>query len=155
MAFLQADLENSSVEAMDVDQASSDLRAISSTVSTILKVAWINISSEGSALLDASFAQLVLADFMEVIGKTKEGLRTFDTQEGKRDDLGRKNKTEETMERESDPKVQWKKGMDAAKGAGSQAIGLGQEGEATVERSAHRRTDKAYEACIKVRVFVS
>jgi hypothetical protein len=41
-----------------IDQASSDLHAISSTASTILKVAWINISSEGSALLAKLEAQV-------------------------------------------------------------------------------------------------
>ena len=150
------------MEAIDTDQASSDLRAIRSAVGTILKVAWINVSSEGSALLEdfASFTRLALADVAEVIegqaGKAKEGLRTLDTQvqEGERDNLGRKKKTEEEKERDSDPKVKWESGMDTAKDAGSRVIGLGQDAKASAEETANKTTDRVHEAYIKVRLFV-
>ena len=143
---------------MDTDQALSDLRAIRSAIRTILKVAWINVSSEGFALFDdfASFARLALADFAEVIegqaGKAKEGLRTLDmqVQEGERDNLGRKQKSEEERERDSDPKVQWESGMDTVKDAGSKMIGAGQDAEASVRETAARTNDRVYEAYIKV-----
>jgi hypothetical protein len=154
----EGDLERTTVEGIDTEQTLSDLRSIRSAARTIIKVAWINVSSEGFTLLDdfASFARLALADFAEVIegqaGKAKEGLRTLDmqVQEGDRDNLGRKQKSDEERQRESDPKVRWESGMDTAKDAGSKIIGLGQDAKASVEETATRTSDRVHEAYIKV-----
>lgn len=146
---------------MDTDEVSSDFGAIRAAVRTILKVIWINVSSEGSALLEdfASFARLAMADFAEAIeqqaGHTKEGLRSLDTQvqEGDRDNLGRKKKPEDEQKKDFDPKAQWESGMDTAKYGGSKAIGAGQEVKATAEETADRTGNRLHGAYIKVRLF--
>lgn len=158
----EGDLQNTETNAINTDEASNDLTKLREALRTILKVAWINVSNEGGALMDdfASFARLALADFAEVIegqaGKAKDGLRNLDmqVQDGERDNLGRKNKSPEEAERDSDPKVQWESGMDTVKDAGTAVIGTGQEVKAKVEDTADRTSTRVHDAYIKVYLII-
>lgn len=148
------------MEAMDTDEAAADLRSFRSAIRTLLHIIWINLSDEGSVLLDdfASFTRLAMADFAGAIESqaayAKETLREFDTevQHGERNNLGRRKKTPKEIEEEheEDAKARFERTMDTAKDVGSKAIGVGQEVKATTEDVASRAKARVQEAYYKV-----
>ncbi|KZP20679.1 hypothetical protein FIBSPDRAFT_911054 [Athelia psychrophila] len=154
----EGDLQNTSTDVVNTDEAVRDLNAIRSALRTVLKVAWTNVSSEGSALFEdfASITRLALADLVEVVethaGKAKDGLRTLDTQinQGERTQIGTKVKSEEERERDSDPKVMWQQGMDTTKDAGTTVIGVGQDVKASTQETYDRTTQRLQESYIKM-----
>ncbi|KAG1725498.1 uncharacterized protein EDB91DRAFT_1062179 [Suillus paluster] len=151
----EGDYAETHVEAMDTDEASADLQALRSAIRTLLRIIWTNVSGEGSVLLNdfASFARLAMADLAEAIESgaayAKEGLREFDTevQQGDRDNLGRKQKSPEELQREQeeDAKTKFEKAMDTAKDTGSKVIGVGQEVKASAEDIAERTRTRLQE----------
>ncbi|KAG2049341.1 hypothetical protein BDR06DRAFT_961710 [Suillus hirtellus] len=144
----EGDFADMRVEAIDTDKASADLQSIRSTIRALLHILWTNVSDEATVLLNdfASFARLAMADLAGDIETgavyTKESLRELDTgvRQGERDNLGRKRKTPEEIEREreQDIKAKFENTMDAAKETGSKAIGVGQEVKASAEEAAER-----------------
>ncbi|KAF7981273.1 hypothetical protein HWV62_34169 [Athelia sp. TMB] len=154
----EGDLQNTSTNAMNTDEAARDLAAIRSALRTVLKVAWTNVSSEGSALFEdfASFTRLALADLAEVVegqaAKAKDGLRTLDTQidQGERTQIGTKVKSQEEAEHDSDPKVQWQQGMDATKDAGTAVIGTGQDVKASAEKTYDRTSQRLHDSYVNM-----
>ncbi|KAG1819882.1 hypothetical protein EV424DRAFT_1539686 [Suillus variegatus] len=144
----EGDFADMRVEGIDTDKASADLQSIRSTIRALLHILWTNASDEATVLLNdfASFARLAMADLAGDIETgavyTKESLRELDTgvRQGERDNLGRKRKSPEEIEREreQDTRAKFENTMDAAKETGSKAIGVGQEVKASAEEAAER-----------------
>ncbi|KAF9220450.1 hypothetical protein BS17DRAFT_804037 [Gyrodon lividus] len=155
----EGDYSNTRVEAMDREEAAADLKAFRSAVRTLLKILWQNVSGEGSHLLNdfVSFTRLAMADFAEVVESqasyAKESLRELEgeVQQGERDPLGRRRKTQEEECEEGDARVKFEKTMDTVKEAGSKVIGVGQSvkasGEDTADRTSARLIDAYYKIC--------
>ncbi|CAK5276167.1 unnamed protein product [Mycena citricolor] len=149
-------LVSSADDVVDTKEVSSDAKAVSDSLRSILAIVWQSIASEGSFLFNdfASFARLALADAAEAVeqgaGRAKEGLRQVedDVQEGKRDNLGR---DKQRVEEEKDVRVAFEHGMDTLKDAGSGLIGAGQtavEKTQDVSERTSSRLQKAYQnAC--------
>ncbi|KIJ13173.1 hypothetical protein PAXINDRAFT_163752 [Paxillus involutus ATCC 200175] len=152
----EGDYSKTRVEAMDRGEAAADLEAFRSAVRTLLKILWQNVSGEGSQLLSdfASFTRLAMADLAEAIesqaGYAKQSLRELESevQQGERDPLGRRHKTQE--EEEADVKVKFEKTMDTVKETGSKAIGVGQSVKASAEETAERTSSRLLEVYYKV-----
>ncbi|KAG1718945.1 hypothetical protein EDB19DRAFT_1898934 [Suillus lakei] len=138
----EGDFAETRVEAINTDEASADLQSIRSAIRTLLHIIWINVSGEGSVLLNdfASFARLAMADLAGAIETGAAHCQGESTRQGERDNLGRKRKTPEELERErqEDTKAKFEQTMDTAKEAGSKAIGVGQEVKASAEEMAER-----------------
>ncbi|OAX34743.1 hypothetical protein K503DRAFT_803347 [Rhizopogon vinicolor AM-OR11-026] len=151
----EGDYKDTRIEAMDTDEASADVESFRSAIRTLLHILWTNLSGEGSILLNdfTSFARLAMADLAGTIESqaayTKESLREFDTevQQGERDNLGRRQKSPEEIEkeREEDTKAKFEKRMDTVKEVGSKAIGVGQDVKATAEDIAARTSARLQE----------
>ncbi|KIK91528.1 hypothetical protein PAXRUDRAFT_13737 [Paxillus rubicundulus Ve08.2h10] len=152
----EGDYSKTWVEAIDRDEVTADLQAFRSAVRTLLKILWQNLSGEGSQILGdfASFTRLAMADLAEVIesqaGYAKQSLRVLESevQQGERDPLGRRRKTQE--EDEGNVKVKFEKTMDTVKEAGSKAIGAGQSFKVSAEETAERTSARLLEAYYKV-----
>jgi len=120
-------------------EVKSDAQALASSLQNLGKVFIGNISDEGSPLLAEllSFLRLSLADAAEgvegVARATKENLRGVEdeVQKGDRDALGRKKPELKEGETTDDPRIKFEQRMDAAKYAGSNAIGTGQQAKQT------------------------
>ncbi|KAJ4468733.1 hypothetical protein J3R30DRAFT_3553625 [Lentinula aciculospora] len=131
----QGDISETSLDAkvkINTDEASKDAQDARDSIYTILSIIWSGLSSETSSLFDdfSSFARLSIADAAEIIenqaSRAKDSLRDIDeeVQSGKRDTFGR---DKERLKEEEDVQVAFEHGMDTLKGAGSTAIGTGQE----------------------------
>jgi hypothetical protein len=157
--LVQGDISETSIDLpSDItnNEAAADMRKLRSALRSLLQVLWVNVTAEGTSLIQdfASVIRLALADTAEIIearGRgAKEGLRDVEAgvQGGERDILGRKKKSKEEMEAESDPKMVWEKGMDTVKDAGSTVIGTGQStkeaAEDAGEKTSSRLTDAYY-----------
>jgi len=148
------------LEAMDVEEATADLDAFRSSIRTLIKILWTNISGEGNILLNdfASFTRLMVADLAEVVesqaSQAKHVVREFDTQvqEGEKDSLGRKRKTPEEIE-EEDAKAKFEKTMDTVKGTGSTVIGAAQSAQGTAKETSGRAANRLQEAFFGVSTF--
>ncbi|THU95473.1 hypothetical protein K435DRAFT_798123 [Dendrothele bispora CBS 962.96] len=132
---------------VDTDEAKEDLKALASSLRTIISIFWTSLSAESTGLFQdfASFTRLSLADAAEIIetqaAHAKEGLRQVEqeVQEDKRDTLGR---DKQRLEEEKDPKVAWQHGMDTVKSAGTTVIGATQEGAAKTSEVASKTSTK-------------
>ncbi|KAA1475233.1 hypothetical protein DENSPDRAFT_866855 [Dentipellis sp. KUC8613] len=152
----QADLAAASLDVdvpMDKQAASNDYRSLVASLRTSLEILWTSATSEGSGVFSdfASFMRLSLADMAEAIGeraeKAAETLRAVEqeVQEGERDSVGRKRKSEQEEAEDRDPKVKFEKGMDTAKGAGSAVIGTAQSAKQKADELSARSSEKLRE----------
>jgi len=140
---------------VDTDDASRDLKAVRSSLSTIFQIIWSSISAEGQPLFAdfSSFVRLGLADAAEVIerqaGQAKESLRTVEdeVQSGDRNTIGIKK---ETQNQPDDAQAVFERNMDRAKEAGSTVIGATQTATAKVEDVSSRATSRVEEAYNKI-----
>ncbi|KAJ6589074.1 hypothetical protein B0H19DRAFT_1102800 [Mycena capillaripes] len=147
---------NSAGDAVDKNEASSDIDAVRSSLRTILSVVWHNLSSDGGFLPGdfASFLRLSMADAAELVqdqaGRAKDSLREIEdgVQEGQRDSLGRDKKR---LEEESDTRVAFEHNMDTLKNLGSGVIGAHQSAKEKTEDVSDRASSQLwrsyYQAC--------
>lgn len=147
----QADIATASLDIdvpVDTGEASSDYRAIVTSLRTSLEIFWDNAVTEGSGVFSdfASFARLSLADAAEVVaeksGKTAEKLRDIEgeVQSGERDTIGIKEQTKEEW-KTADTRETFEKSMDILKDSGSAAIGVTQSaGHKTADLTDRSRT---------------
>lgn len=156
----EGNIASTSTDIVDTDTAAADIKALRSSLRTVLTTLWSSTSSEGTALTHDffSFLRLALADAAELLegtaSRAKRSLREVEdgVQEGDRDYLGRDKKR---LEQEKDAKVQFEHGMDAVKEAGVAVIGTGQEASAAVQDTADRTTTRIQEAFDKVCSFLA
>ncbi|EGN98629.1 hypothetical protein SERLA73DRAFT_107695 [Serpula lacrymans var. lacrymans S7.3] len=154
----EGDYSHTSIEAIDTDEATADIKKLRAAIRTLIHILWTNSSGEGSFVLNdfASFARLAFADLAGVIesqaGAAKDSLREFDSkvQQGERDNLGRKRKSPEEQEIDSDPKVKFEKTMDVTKQVGSKAIGVGQNVKSSAEDTTEKTSVRLREAYFKI-----
>jgi len=148
----QGDLIVTSEAQADRDQALKDIQKLQRSLRTVMKVAYHNVTSEGTHLFSdfTSVTRLMLADAAELVeaqaGKAKETLRHVeqDVQEGKRDSLGR---DKERLEAErGDAKATWEHGMDTVKDAGSTVIGATQTVSSAVQDKTERTSNRLQNA---------
>lgn len=142
------------------EDTSADLEAFRSSIRTLIRILWANISGEGSNLLNdfASFSRLALADLAAIIeaqaAAASDSLREFDTQvaEGERDNLGRKKKTQQEIEQEQaeDAKAKFEKTMDTVKESGSKVIGTAQSVQETAQQTRERATTRFRDAYFRM-----
>lgn len=132
---------------LDVDvpinskEASSDYRAIVTSLRTSLQIFWDNATIEGSGVFSdfASFTRLSLADAAEIVAdkssKAAEKLRVVEceVQSGERGTIGVKEQTKKEWQN-ADARGMFEKSMDVAKDSGSAAIGAAQS-------TAHKTAD--------------
>lgn len=119
---------------------------------------WTGISIESTSLFSdfASFSRLALADAAELVesqaAKAKDSLRDVDeeVQEGERDVIGRKKRTDEQEQEDQDPKEAFARGMDTAKDAGVTVIGTAQDAKAAADRTANNASKKIRNAYYQV-----
>lgn len=138
---------------VDTDDASRDLKAVRSSLSTIFQIIWSSVSAESQPLFAdfTSFVRLGLAEAAEVIereaGKTKDGLRKVEheVQEGDRTTLGLKKE-----DRPDDAQAVFERNMDRVKVAGSTAIGATQASIEKVEDVSSRATARLEDAYNKI-----
>ncbi|KAK7018633.1 hypothetical protein R3P38DRAFT_3360324 [Favolaschia claudopus] len=137
-------------------QVESDIKAVRSSLRTVLSIVWQNFTDGGFLPTSVtSFFLLTLSDAAEGIqsqaGRTKNTLRDLeqDVQEGQRDSLGRdKAKLEETQ---GDKRAAFERTMDTVKSVGGGAIDAHQSATATAqdlkERSSNLLWDSYFTAC--------
>ncbi|KAJ7902724.1 hypothetical protein B0H14DRAFT_3851682 [Mycena olivaceomarginata] len=141
------------------EQVASDIKAVRSSLRTILSVVWNNFTDGGFIPTDVtSFVLLTLSDAAEVVqsqaGRTKDGLRNVeqDVQEGQRDSLGR---DKQRLGEEQDKRVAFEHTMDTLKDVGSGAIGAQRSAKAKAgdmsERASGLLWDTYYTACERAR----
>ena len=155
----QGDLVPTAKSKEDREQALRDIHSLQRSLRVILKVAYNNVTTEGTHIFSdfASVVRLTLADAAELVevqaGKAKETLRRVehDVQEGRRDTLGR-DKARIEAER-NDARVTWEHGMDTVKGAGSMVIGASQNVAVTVEDTTERTALRLQNALFSVDSF--
>ncbi|KAI0301492.1 hypothetical protein BC826DRAFT_569561 [Russula brevipes] len=147
----QADIATASLDIdvpVDSGEASSDYRAIVTSLRTSLEIFWDNAVTEGSGVFSdfASFTRLSLADAAEVVaeksGKAAEKLRDIEgeVQSGERDTIGIKEQTKEEW-KSADTRETFEKSMDVLKDSGSAAIGVTQSaGHKTADLTDRSRT---------------
>ncbi|TBU21761.1 hypothetical protein BD311DRAFT_677580 [Dichomitus squalens] len=155
----EADLSNSSTNAMDVDtdQAKSDARALAHSLRVLVSVVSDNLTNEGRSVFHdfASFMRLALADAADQVSgsahNAAEVLREVDSDvaEGQRNEIGMKRKAEDDPE-DADARVKFEKGMDSVKDVGSKAIGAGQVAAQTTQDLANRTSSRLQDAFYKV-----
>ncbi|KAF7328984.1 hypothetical protein MVEN_02528400 [Mycena venus] len=149
----------SSGDVVDKEQVSADIKAVRSSIRTILSIVWQNFSDGGFLPTDVtSFFLLTLSDAAEVVqdqaGRTKDSLRNVeqDIQEGERDSLGRDKKR---LDEEQDKRVAFEHTMDTLKDVGSGVIGAGQSAKEKTEDLSERASgllwDTYYTACERAR----
>lgn len=139
----EGDLTTTTEGEVDKDEAKADIKALRSSLRTLISIVWDSLSSEGTSIFHdiLSLLRVSLADAAEVIeeqaGAAKETLRRVEdeVQAGDRDTLGR---SKQRLEEEQDPKVAWQHGMDTVKDAGTSVIGASQ----TATHAAQEKTDK-------------
>ncbi|KAF4567138.1 hypothetical protein EYR40_006132 [Pleurotus pulmonarius] len=154
----ETDLSGTSTNLVNSKQASNDARKLSNAIRTVMTTLWAGISTESTSLFSdfASFSRLALADAAELVenqaAKAKDSLREVDkeVQEGERDAIGRKKRTEEEQEEDQDPKEVFARGMDTAKNAGVTVIGTSQDAKAAAERTANNASKKIRNAYYQV-----
>ncbi|KAI6039704.1 hypothetical protein EDC04DRAFT_3140724 [Pisolithus marmoratus] len=148
------------VELVSSEETATDLDAFRSSIRTLIRILWENISGEGTNLLNdfASFSRIALSDLAEIVESqaayAKESLRELDTQvqQGERDNLGRRKRTQEEIEQEEaeDAKVRFEKTMDTVKESGSKAIGTAQSAHETVKGTSERATTRLRDAYFRM-----
>ncbi|KAI6108327.1 hypothetical protein F5141DRAFT_1064509 [Pisolithus sp. B1] len=148
------------VDLTPSEEATADLEAFRTSIRTLIRILWANISGEGTNLLNdfASFSRLALADLAAIVesqaASAEEALREFDTQvaQGERDNLGRRKKTQEEVEQEGaeDAKAKFEKTMDTVKESGSKVIGTTQSVQETVKETSERTTNRFREAYFRM-----
>ena len=155
----QGDLVPTAEAKEDREQALRDIHSLQRSIRVILKVAYNNITTEGTHIFSdfASVVRLMLADAAELVevqaGKAKETLRRVehDVQEGRRDTLGRDKARIEAEK--NDARITWEHGMDTVKGAGSMVIGASQNVAVTVEDTTERTALRLQNALFSVDFF--
>lgn len=132
----EADVAASSLDTIipiDSKEASSDYRAIVTSLRSSLQIFWDSAVMEGFGVFSdfASFTRLSFADAAEFVAeksnKAAEKLRDVESevQSGERDSVGVKKQTKEELKK-ADAREMFEKSMDTAKDAGSATIGAAQ-----------------------------
>ncbi|TCD68513.1 hypothetical protein EIP91_010569 [Steccherinum ochraceum] len=152
----EADYTSTRVSGADVDtdQASKDARALAHALKALLKIVWSNFANESESVFHdfASFSRLALADAADLVskgaGQAAQSLREVDSdiEQGDRNELGIRKRSEEEQEESGDVRVQFERTMDTVKVAGSKTIGAGQVAAQTAEDLAARTSDRLQEA---------
>lgn len=156
----ECNLSEVRVELVSSEETTADLDAFRASIRTLIRILWANISGEGTNLLNdfASFSRIALADFAEIVesqaAHAKESLREFDTQvqQGERDNLGRRKRTQGEIEQEEaeDAKVKFEKTMDTVKESGSKVIGTAQSVQETAKETSERAATRLREAYFRM-----
>jgi ribosomal protein L17 len=155
----RGDLVATSEAREDQEQALKDIHALQRSLRVIMKVAYRNVTTEGTHLFGdfASIMRVMLADAAELVethaGKAKETLRHVerDVKEGKRDSLGRNKEALEA--RREDPKLKWEHGVDTVKDTGSMVIGASRAVAGAVEDTTERTTSRIQNAFYSVSCY--
>ena len=156
----QGDLVPTTEAKEDREQALRDIHSLQQSLLVILKVAYNNVTTEGTHIFSdfTSVVRLMLADAAELVevqaGKAKETLRQIehDVQEGNRNTLA-KDKEQIEAER-NDARVNWEHGMDTVKGAGSMLVGVSQNVAGAVEDNVERTVSRLQDALYSVLLFL-
>lgn len=148
------------VDIAPSEETTADLEALRTSIRTLIRIFWANISGEGTNLLNdfASFSRLALADLAAIVesqaASAEETLRDFDTQveQGERDNLGRRKKTQQEIEQEEaeDAKAKFEKTMDTVKESGSKVIGTTQSVQETAKQTSERATTRFRETYLRM-----